>query len=53
MPWVYAIARHVRVDQFRKSRRTAQNEEVVETEVLQEKPRHLAQSRATYLILKP
>ncbi len=37
MPWVYAIARHVRVDQFRKSRRTAQNEEVVETELLQAK----------------
>lgn len=35
LPWVYAIARHVRVDQYRKQRRTSKHEEVVETEKLQ------------------
>lgn len=38
MPWVYAIARHVRVDQYRKRRRTSQYEEAVETEKLQSHP---------------
>jgi RNA polymerase sigma-70 factor, ECF subfamily len=35
LPWVYAIARHVRVDQYRKRRRTSRHEEAVETEKLQ------------------
>jgi RNA polymerase sigma-70 factor, ECF subfamily len=35
LPWVYAIARHVRVDQYRKRRRTSQHEEAVEPEKLQ------------------
>jgi RNA polymerase sigma-70 factor (ECF subfamily) len=35
LPWVYAIARHVRVDQYRKQRRTSKHEEVVETEKLE------------------
>lgn len=34
LPWVFAIARHVRVDQFRKRRRTEIHEEAVEPEVL-------------------
>lgn len=34
LPWVFAIARHVRVDQFRKRRRTETHEEAVEPEVL-------------------
>jgi RNA polymerase sigma-70 factor (ECF subfamily) len=34
LPWVFAIARHVRVDQFRKRRRTELHEEAVEPEVL-------------------
>lgn len=38
LPWVYAIARHVRVDQYRKRRRTSQYEEAVETEKLQSHP---------------
>jgi RNA polymerase sigma-70 factor (ECF subfamily) len=35
LPWVFAIARHVRVDQYRKRRRIAMREEAVEPEVLQ------------------
>jgi RNA polymerase sigma-70 factor (ECF subfamily) len=35
LPWVFAIARHVRVDQYRKRRRTALREEPVEPDVLQ------------------
>ena len=35
LPWVYAIARHVRVDQYRKQRRTSKHEEAVETEKLE------------------
>jgi RNA polymerase sigma-70 factor (ECF subfamily) len=34
LPWVFAIARHVRVDQFRKRRRTEIHEQAVEPEVL-------------------
>ncbi|HXE11261.1 MAG TPA: RNA polymerase sigma factor [Bryobacteraceae bacterium] len=34
LPWVFAIARHVRVDQFRKRRRTEMHEQAVEPEVL-------------------
>jgi RNA polymerase sigma-70 factor (ECF subfamily) len=34
LPWVFAIARHVRVDQFRKRRRTEIHEQVVEPELL-------------------
>lgn len=35
LPWVYSIARHVRVDQYRKMRRTVHHEEAVDPEVLQ------------------
>jgi RNA polymerase sigma-70 factor, ECF subfamily len=38
LPWVFAIARHVRVDQYRKSRRRAIREEAVEPEVLAAHP---------------
>jgi RNA polymerase sigma-70 factor (ECF subfamily) len=37
LPWVFAIARHVRVDQYRKRRRIAMREEAVEPEILQAK----------------
>ena len=38
LPWVYAIARHVRVDQYRRRRRTALREEAVDPEKLQQQP---------------
>jgi RNA polymerase sigma-70 factor (ECF subfamily) len=38
LPWVFAIARHVRVDQYRKRRRRAVREEAVEPEVLESHP---------------
>jgi RNA polymerase sigma-70 factor (ECF subfamily) len=34
LPWVYAIARHTKVDQYRKRLRTAKHEEQTEPEVL-------------------
>lgn len=38
LPWVYAIARHVRVDQYRRRRRTTLREEAVEPEKLERQP---------------
>jgi RNA polymerase sigma-70 factor, ECF subfamily len=38
LPWVFAIARHVRVDQYRKKRRTAFREEAVSPETLEAYP---------------
>jgi RNA polymerase sigma-70 factor (ECF subfamily) len=35
LPWVYAIARHARVDQYRRRKRTALKEEAVEPERLE------------------
>jgi RNA polymerase sigma-70 factor, ECF subfamily len=35
LPWVFAIARHVRVDQYRRRSRIAQREKAVEAETLQ------------------
>jgi RNA polymerase sigma-70 factor (ECF subfamily) len=34
LPWVYAIARHTKIDQYRKRLRTAKHEEQTEPEVL-------------------
>ena len=38
LPWVFAIARHVRVDQYRRKQRRAVREEAVEPEVLEAHP---------------
>ena len=37
LPWVYSIARHVRVDHYRKRRRTVLHEEAVDPDILQAK----------------
>ncbi|MGC2657822.1 MAG: RNA polymerase sigma factor [Bryobacteraceae bacterium] len=37
LPWVYAIARHVRVDHFRRQRRRAAHEEAFEERELEQK----------------
>jgi RNA polymerase sigma-70 factor, ECF subfamily len=44
LPWVYAIARHVRVDQYRRRRRTALREEAVDPEKLQQQPAPAAET---------
>jgi RNA polymerase sigma-70 factor (ECF subfamily) len=38
LPWVFAIARHARVDQFRKRQRTVLHESAVEPETLERHP---------------
>jgi RNA polymerase sigma-70 factor (ECF subfamily) len=38
LPWVFAIARHARVDQFRKRHRTKIHESIVEQEILERHP---------------
>jgi RNA polymerase sigma-70 factor (ECF subfamily) len=38
LPWVLAIARHVRVDQYRKRRRTSLREHALEPEELERQP---------------
>jgi RNA polymerase sigma-70 factor, ECF subfamily len=38
LPWVFAIARHARVDQYRKRRRTTLREEAMEPEKLERQP---------------
>src|SRR6185312_14571001 len=38
LPWVFAIARHTRVDLYRKRQRTALREEAVEPEKLERQP---------------
>lgn len=38
LPWVFAIARHVRVDQYRRKQRRAVREEAVEPQVLEAYP---------------
>src|SRR6185437_17164322 len=35
LPWVYSIGRHVRVDHYRKLRRTVHHEEAVDPDILQ------------------
>ena len=35
LPWAYSIARHVRVDYYRKQRRTVHHEEAVDPDILQ------------------
>jgi len=37
LPWAYSIARHVRVDYYRKQRRTVHHEEAVDPDILQVK----------------
>lgn len=38
LPWVYAIARHVRIDQFRRQRRRTAHEEALDGHELEQKP---------------
>jgi RNA polymerase sigma-70 factor, ECF subfamily len=38
LPWFYAIARHIRVDHYRKSIRTAAREQTIETESIPAAP---------------
>lgn len=38
LPWIFAIARHTRVDQYRKRRRTTLREEAMEPEKLERQP---------------
>lgn len=45
LPWVFAIARHVRVDQFRKRRRTEVHETAVEQDALERHPAAGGQER--------
>ncbi len=45
LPWLYAIARRVRIDQYRRSRAIAEHE--MQTEVLPERPESAPSSRST------